>query len=89
MTSTNRTEQERVPRRTVQEQLADWLRNARTCRSIALRYTIEAKQYEASGNRRLYLECNLEARNYWRRAWDYFSHARLCHRTVRSIANAA
>ena len=63
-------------RRTPQDKFEDLLRCARTCRSIASRYAADARDYEASGNRRLYIECNLEARNYRRRARDYLDHAR-------------
>lgn len=79
---------ERVPRRTMAEQFQDCVRCSRTCRSIAIRYTADAREYEASGNRRLYTECALEARNYWRRARDYLRHARRFYVTIPQAANS-
>jgi len=77
-----------VPRRTEAEQFRDWFSYSQTCRRIANRYTADAKQYEASGNRKLYLECVLEARNYWRRTWLNFDMARRRYPRKWSAANA-
>lgn len=56
-----------VPR-PVDRMISDLVSLARTQNRIAIRYRIEAAGYEATGNRRLYHQCLLDARDYSRRA---------------------
>lgn len=67
--------------RAAQGSVPDWLVRdtahlALTQNRIAIRYRKEAEAYEASGNRRLYTECLLEARNYSRKAKAHLQLAR-------------
>lgn len=50
------------------QMVRDLVSLARTQNRIAIRYRIEAAEYEATGNRRLYQQCLLDARDYSRRA---------------------